>query len=249
MAASRASSLRALNQLAAGSRQVRRLHITGSATYSSLLTSERPAINVPRDLAGLRVECHKRHLPTTGTKAELMERLSAHELVNTHSFSTAMNSESKRPSASAPTSPLPVRHFNTSRTLKTVNDSSTIDFAFLPDFNPETEAAPNLRVPLLPSTVLSSASALNPYAVEAEDTVMRPEIITVSADSTHISAPSAMSEVSDNTAIDFQGMAEKVSAAAARFKAGSIDETAGMAKQVWSGFLDDLLGPKHGAKA
>jgi hypothetical protein len=178
-----------------------------------------------------------------------MERLSAHELVNTHSFSTAMNSESKRPSASAPTSPLPVRHFNTSRTLKTVNDSSTIDFAFLPDFNPETEVAPILRVPLLPSTVLSSTSTLNSYAVEAEDTVMRPEIITVSADSTHISAPSAMSEVSDNTAIDFQGMAEKVSAAAARFKAGSIDETAGMAKQVWSGFLDDLLGPKHGAKA
>ena len=181
---------------------------------------------------------------------QLMERLSAHELVNTHSFSTAMNSESKRPSASAPTSPLPVRHFNTSRTLKAVNDSSTIDFAFLPDdFNPETEAAPILRVPLLPSTVLSSTSTLNSYAVEAEDTVMRPEIITVSADSTHISAPSAMSEVSDNTAIDFQGMAEKVSAVAARFKAGSIDETAGMAKQVWSGFLDDLLGPKHGAKA
>jgi hypothetical protein len=180
-----------------------------------------------------------------------MERLSAHELVNTHSFSTAMNSESKRPSASALTSPLPVRHFNTSRTLKTVNDSSTIDFAFLPDFNPETEVAPILRVPLLPSTVLSPTSTLNSYAAEAEaeHTVMRAEIITVSADSTHISAPSSMSEVSDNTAIDFQGMAEKVSAAAARFKAGSIDETAGMAKQVWSGFLDDLLGPKHGAKA
>lgn len=241
--------MRALNQLAAGSRQVRRLHITGSATYSSLLTSERPAINVPRDLAGLRVECHKRHLPTAGTKAELMDRLSAHELVNTHSYSTAMNSESKRPIIPTPSSLPPIRHFNTSRTLKAVNDSSTIDFAFLPDFDPESEAASILRVPLLPSTVLSSTSALSSYAVEAEDAVMRPEIITVSADSTHISAPSAMAEVSDNASIDFQGMAEKVSAAAAKFKAGSIDETASMAKQVWNGFLDDLLGPKQGAKA
>jgi len=248
MAASRASSLRALKHLAAGSKQLRKLHITGSASSSSLLTSERPAVNVPRDLAGLRVECHKRHLPTTGTKAELIDRLSAHELVNSHSFSTAMNSESKRPSTSAPTSPLPVRHFNTSRTLKAVNDSSTIDFAYLPDFNPETEPASVLRVPLLPSTTLSTTSTMNPYS-EIEDTVMRPEIITVSADGTHISAPSAMSEVSDNTSIDFQGMAEKVSAAAARFKTGSIDETAGMAKQVWNGFLDDLLGPKQGAKA
>ena len=70
MHASRASS-HALKAVAAGSKHARGLHMTGPATFSSLLTSERPALNLPRDLAGLRVECKKRNLPTSGTKDEV----------------------------------------------------------------------------------------------------------------------------------------------------------------------------------
>ena len=68
---------------------------------------------------------------------------------------------------------------------------------------------------------------------------MLPSIVTVAADGTHIHAPSAMSDVSDNNAIDFQGLAARV---AEKFK--PVEEQASMVKSVWSGFLDDVLGPK-----
>lgn len=54
------------------SRQVRGLHMTGPATFPSpLLTAERPALNLPKDVAGLRAECSRRQLPTTGSKSEV----------------------------------------------------------------------------------------------------------------------------------------------------------------------------------
>jgi hypothetical protein len=44
-----------------------------------------------------------------------------------------------------------VRHFNTSRSLKAVGDTSTIDFMYIPDFDLETRSAPlGIRVPILP---------------------------------------------------------------------------------------------------
>jgi hypothetical protein len=52
----------------------------------------------------------------------------------------------------------PVRHFNTSRSLKAVNDTSTIDFMFIPDFDPDTKSSPvEFRVPILPFTQASEA--------------------------------------------------------------------------------------------
>ncbi|KAF2185396.1 hypothetical protein K469DRAFT_576363 [Zopfia rhizophila CBS 207.26] len=237
MAASRASS-RALKQLAVSSKQARSLHMTGPATFSSLLTSERPVASLPRDVAGLRAECQKRKLPTTGTKAELIDRLSAHELANSRTFSTAVH-DSKRPAPEFPTAGKPVRHFNTSRSLKAVGDGSTIDFAYFPDYDPDTRGSPIIRVPILPQTVTSQSS--KSYAAEdTEETVMRPTIMTVSADGTHIHAPSAMSEVSDNNSIDFQGMAAKV---ASRF-GKPVEQKASMAKEVWGGLMDDIFGPK-----
>ena len=70
MAASRASSLRTLTKLTAT--QSRHLHMTGPSTFPSpMLTSERPAFNLPTDIAGLRAECQKRNLPVTGNRAEV----------------------------------------------------------------------------------------------------------------------------------------------------------------------------------
>jgi hypothetical protein len=71
---------------------------------------------------------------------------------------------------------------------------------------------------------------------------MRPEIITASADSTHISAPAAMHEVHDNNTVDFQGLAEGV--AQGTDKLGKDQEGVGMIKEVLSGMFDDIFGAK-----
>jgi hypothetical protein len=98
---------------------------------------------------------------------QLTSRLSAHELANSRSFSTAVQS-SKRPIPN-PTDVGTVRHFNTSRSLKAVKDSSTIDFAYIPDFDPDTRSAPvEIRVPILPQN-----SSVNVAAAEETEEVVR----------------------------------------------------------------------------
>ena len=67
----------------------------------------------------------------------------------------------------------PVRHFNTSRSLKAVRDSSTIDFMFVPDFDPDLNSAPvQIRVPLVPWSNPSEANKV--VATEAEEPVSFP---------------------------------------------------------------------------
>lgn len=83
-------------------------------------------------------------------------------------FSSAVETSKQRPTAegSAVSSAQPTRHFNTSRTLKAVNDSSTIDFAYLPESTVEAEAL-NVRVPLLPDINFNSPRAQIIEEVEA----------------------------------------------------------------------------------
>lgn len=72
MSAPRVYQFVALRRLAAGSRQSRQLHMTGPATFPSpLLTAERPASNLPRDIAGLRAECKRRKLDFSGGKQDV----------------------------------------------------------------------------------------------------------------------------------------------------------------------------------
>jgi len=220
MTAARAST-RALRAIAAGSKQTRGLHMTGPATYSNLLTSDRPSVILPR-----------------------LEPVQ----------------DAKRPVA-ANESASSSRHFNTSRALKSVNDSSTIDFAYLPDFDPDLGSHPTgIRVPILPTTVVAPHYDLAAAVAAAEGEhevgalliyqfisvlltriaqVMLPMIHTV-VDSTHVHAPAAMSEVHDNNTIDFQGMAFQV----ARKITGQPVES-GMMRQLWAGFKDDVLGPNN----
>lgn len=78
-----------------------------------------------------------------------MSRISADDLTHSRAFSTAIE-QSKRPVPDSVEKPAQsVRHFNTSRALKAVKDSSTIDFAYLPDFEPES-SQPLPRVPIVP---------------------------------------------------------------------------------------------------
>lgn len=73
---------------------------------------------------------------------------------------------------------------------------------------------------------------------------MIPTIYTV-AEGTHIHAPSAMSEMTDSNHTDFQGLASNVANKISK----DVEEGTGMARQLWSGLVDDIFGPKGPAKA
>lgn len=71
---------------------------------------------------------------------------------------------------------------------------------------------------------------------------MRPEINTISADSTFVSAPSAMSEVHDNGAadIDYDGMAARVMASSiSGGRSASAEQS--YAKAIFGGMIEDLF--------
>lgn len=101
-----------------------------------------------------------------------MGRLSADDLTHSRAFTTAVNN-SKRPNAEKQDEVKAVRHFNTSRALKAVNDSSTIDFAYFPDFDPDNAEASAIRVPLLPNNF--SPARTGAHSLEAADDVCIPK--------------------------------------------------------------------------
>ncbi|TIA46363.1 hypothetical protein D6C79_05240 [Aureobasidium pullulans] len=238
MSAPRAYQFIALRRLAAGGSR-RQLHMTGPATFPSpLLTAERPVSNLPRDIAGLRAECKRRKLDFSGSMHDLMGRLSADDLTHSRAFTTAVNA-SKRPSTEQKDEVKAVRHFNTSRTLKAVNDSSTIDFAYFPDFDPDNAESFTLRVPLLPTNF--SPARVGAHAPEADDAiVIRPQISTMANDK----IISNFSEVSDNNAmpIDFHAMADRVAAATQKAVKAPLAEQTSIVKQLWKGLVEDFQG-------
>jgi hypothetical protein len=166
-----------------------------------------------------------------------------------------------------PAQETPSRHFNTSRSLKAVNDSSTIDFAYLPDIDASLEPdRAEIRVPILAHIESDDAQAvLDKHNLNAEagalgdsehSAVMKPQIVTVTetlADGAHVDLDlnghaSAMSEVQDNHGIEMTvdaltELAGTVGKSARKLVDKVPEQTA--AKRVWSGFLDDLLGEKR----
>lgn len=123
----------------------------------------------------------------------------------------------------------------------------------------------SIRVPILPHIESDDAQAVLDHHEldvaaggigEAENAaVMKPEIVTVSetlADGAHVdfdhnNHPSAMSEVQDShgtemTVDALTKLAGTVTKSARRIVDGIPEQTT--VKRVWSGFLDDLFGPK-----
>jgi len=82
---------------------------------------------------------------------------------------------------------------------------------------------------------------------------MKPEIYIVSEMNSDVSGPSPLSEVVDNHAVDIDPfeLTEAVSRARSRAMGSSTatsgegDTVRGAVKELWNGFLDDLLGPKQ----
>ncbi|KAK0313607.1 hypothetical protein LTR29_013863 [Friedmanniomyces endolithicus] len=242
MAAPRATQFIALRTIARNThQQTRHLHMTSPATYASpVLTKEHPALNLPRDIASLRAECKKRKIEVTGSQQDLISRLNAHEQVNSRAFSTAIE-HSKRPTADTPNAPKPVRHFNTSRSLKAVGDTSTIDFAFFPE--PAYEIPDGMREVRVP---IIAAYYTPPKPSEPEPTVMRAEISSMSLDAVYL--PMADSHDGHGLNVDFHAMADKVAANIKRLQV-PVEERAGLMKQIWNDMVDDMVGAKKGAPA
>jgi len=215
---------------------------------SGLLDSQaRQNAYLPRNLRDLKTECSKRQLKTAGSKGEIVERLAAYDLTRSHS---TLGGRRPTPASPAPvykTIPL-MQGFRTSAPKQAALDSSTIDFAFLPEF-PEAEPAnpfSRLRVPLLPDNYNPDRSANSAHAVEAlDEAIPRPEISIVAAHPENVTA-AAMTEVVDNAGIDVD-----LKDLTAGFSSTPVDglKEPGALKELWTGFVDDIFGARSGPKA
>jgi SAP domain len=228
-------------------------------------------------LSDLRNECRRRSILYTGTKHELVDRLAIHDSMQSRAFSIAMkklggDQARKGLGARSPAERTPSRHFNTSRELKTVNDSSTIDFAYLPKLFDGSLDPPSLRadirVPILPhidSAEAHSTLSRNPDIGAAageiqeidSNNVMRAQIVTAQetmADGgAHVDLDlkahaSPMSEVVDNHAVELgidhlTELTETVGKSARKL-VDQVEEST--VKKIWNGFLDDVFGEKKG---
>lgn len=128
-------------------------------------------------------------------------------------------------------------------------NGAPIDLAYMPRFEYHEPAPPEItRAPLLPDNYTTR----NGTDHETIEPVMRPEISTVSCDSTHIESPSAMSEVTDNHSVELDpfNLTSKV-AAAARMAGVPVEQLRepGVIKKLWDGLMDDLLGSNKPGKA
>ncbi|KAL8930262.1 MAG: hypothetical protein Q9208_000879 [Pyrenodesmia sp. 3 TL-2023] len=144
------------------------------------------------------------------------------------------------------------RPFHESEKQQWRHDTSAIDFAYMPQHTLEEANPPEvMRIPLLPQNFFPPRAEQG--LEEAVESVIRPEISLVSANSTHIESPSAMSEVTDNHAMDLDpyNLTKTVAVAATRTAEDAMEKIreAGTVRELWSGLLDDLFGSKRVTKA
>lgn len=145
-----------------------------------------------------------------------------------------------------------IRPFHESEKQQWRSDTSSIDFAYMPQHTLDEAAPPEvMRIPLLPHNFFPPRAEQG--LGEAIDDVIRPEISLVSASSTHIESPSAMSEVTDNHAVDVDpyDLTNKVTAAATKTAEDAMNRRReeGTVRELWNGLLDDLFGSRRVSKA
>lgn len=135
----------------------------------------------------------------------------------------------------------PARTFNTSRALKRPNDTSTIDFAFMPNasaLSVGTISTMAMNVPILPGTFRSSAPAVQTKSNPIED--ISPEIETVSMSTPGQVAVMSETECAmrDGNEMDVFKMVEQVG----RTVKQGIEKEVGVVAQIWTSVLDDIAG-------
>lgn len=105
----------------------------------------------------------------------------------------------------------------------------------------------SLRVPLLPSNFFPARTGAHADLSQDYTSVHKAEIVTASADSTHISTPSAMSEMQDNiaTSVDFHEIADTISRVIQDVGVASqqqVAQSSSMMKQLYNDLVDDVFG-------
>jgi len=227
---------------------VRSMSTSAIRSSNFLDQSRHVSIYLPRKLSELKAECDKRKLKTNGSKLELVDRLTAHDVTSTKDF----HSGGHRPTSRVKTIPL-MQTFQTTAPKQTARDTSTIDFFFFPEVPeppPENPFA-QLRVPLLPDNYNPDRSAGSAHAVESFDEALaRPEISVMASHPEYV-LPTAMSEVVGNDGMDVDlgsltagfTYAPSESAKSKSDSAGEPKEE-GLFKELWTGIVGDILGSK-----
>ncbi|KAJ5610357.1 hypothetical protein N7510_007076 [Penicillium lagena] len=256
MAAPRSSSLRALRVLsqqhstttAAAAPARRNLHITGVHSAQPANPADKASLYSARSVPDLKLECQRRSLRSAGSQSELIERLSNHDVLQSRAFSIAMRRINGSAFSDTPTT----RPFNTSRSSKSIHDTSPVDLVYMPSLaDLDAPSAPSYpRVPILPdlssSSPVSSSQSPHPYSGAPP---MKPQIYTVAGAGADVAA-SPMSEVTDNHAVDIDPFSlteavgrSRVGEELSRGEKGRREP--GIVRELWTGFLDDVLGPKE----
>lgn len=145
----------------------------------------------------------------------------------------------------------PSRKINTSRSASTINDTSTVDFIYMPSMA-DLDVSPVHTHPKVP--VLPDLYSHHPRT-SLSDPPMKPQIYTVAGEGADIAA-SAMSEVVDNVAVDIDPFSLTEAVGRSRVgeelsrgqNGGNASREPGVVRELWSGFLDDVLGPKEPAR-
>lgn len=126
-------------------------------------------------------------------------------------------------------------------------DTSTIDFAYLPNLHAEAESSYdpdlNLRVPLLPDSKFVPSNRLPEHR---DGPLPKPEIVVIAANPNNVYTASALTEV-EGMGVDGVELGFIRDLEAPR-SSGYQDELLGgqgMIKDLWKGLVDDVFGPKH----
>ncbi|KAJ5963546.1 uncharacterized protein N7479_003422 [Penicillium vulpinum] len=171
--------------------------------------------------------------PANGEKS-----LTNHDVLQSRALSIAM----RRINGSAFSDSSSARQFNTSRATKALNDTSTVDFVYMPSMA-DLEASPlqrSIQVPVLPE--LPSI----PWRQTPTAPPMKPQIYTVSGTGADVPA-SAMSEVVDNHAMDLDPFSLTETVGRARVgeeiqRRSNGTTEPGVIRELWTSFLDDVKG-------
>ncbi|TID15488.1 hypothetical protein E6O75_ATG07816 [Venturia nashicola] len=185
-------------------------------------TTLRTLSNLTRTKPTPRTTTRNLHMTGPSSYSPLLTNTNPSRAAVATAIDTAKNREPLHPTG---------RTFNTSRTLKAVNDTSTIDFAYFPDFDPDAKSAPTaaVRVPLLPPS-LYPASTKTSYTKAEEEIVtgVRSEVNVMSGGGE--GNVSVLGDIGDWSASGKKG--ERVE--------GEVGEL----RRIWTGFVDDVLGVK-----